>query len=198
MDERNDALGGRLALLDPSELSPDQKPTYDYIKAKMVPWADASGFQSQTNDGRLIGPFNSILHSPAITAAFLALQEAEQKHTTLDQRLRQVVILTVGAVWGCDYERYAHANVARKAGMSEATIAALTRGDRPAAELSAKEALAQRFAYEITANRKVDDALYKEAFAAFGPQGLVDMLYLAGCYDTIASILNTFQVPAPV
>ena len=198
MDNRNDALGGRLALRDPLELSPDQKPTYDYIKAKMVPWADASGFQSQTDDGRLIGPFNSILYSPARTTAFLALQEAEQKHTTLDQRLRQVVILTVGAVWGCDYERYAHARVARKAGMSEATIAALTQGDRPAAELSAKEQLAQRFTYEITANRRVDDALYGEACATFGPQGLVDMLYLAGCYDTIASILNTFQVPAPV
>ena len=198
MDERKDALGGRLALLDPSELSPDQKPTYDYIKTKMVPWADSAGFQSETDDGRLIGPFNSILYSPAITSVFLALQEAEQKNTTLDQRLRQVVILTVGAVWGCDYERYAHAMVARKAGMSETAIAALTRGDRPAAGLSAREQLAQRFTYEITANRKVDDVLYSEACTTFGPQGLVDMLYLAGCYDTIASILNTFKVPAPI
>ena len=70
--------------------------------------------------------------------------------------MRQVVILTVGAIWGCDYERYAHAMVARQAGMTEATIAALTQGERPAAELSAKEQLAQRFTYQITANRKVE------------------------------------------
>ena len=110
--------------------------------------------------------------------------------------MRQVVILTVGAVWGCDYERYAHTAVSRKAGIAEATIAALAKGDL-AEGLSAKERLAQRFTYEITANHRIDDALYEEAQSAFGPQGLVDLLYLAGCYDTISSLLNTFKVPAP-
>ena len=195
--EAPDALGGRLKLLAPSELSPDQKRTYDVIDTEMVPWAESAGFQSKTDDGRLIGPFNSVLYSPKISAAFLALQAAEQKNTTLDDRVRQVVILTVGAVWGCDYERYAHAAVARKAGIPDAAIAALAAGD-PADGLSGKERLAQRFTYEITANHEIDDALYDEAQAAFGPRGLVDMLYLAGCYDTISSLLNTFKAPAPV
>jgi 4-carboxymuconolactone decarboxylase len=193
----DDALGGRLKLLLPSELSPDQKRTYDVIDAEMVPWAESAGFRSKTDDGRLIGPFNSVLYSPGISPAFLALQAAEQKNTTLDERVRQVMILTVGAVWGCDYERYAHAAVARRAGIPDAAIAALARGD-PADGLSAKERLAQRFTYEITAHRRIDDALYDEAQATFGPQGLVDMLYLVGCYQTISSLLNTFKVPAPV
>ena len=192
----DEALGGRIKLLSPSELSPDQKRTYDTIITEMIPWAESAGFQSKTEDGRLIGPFNSVLHSPGITAAFLALQAAEQKHTTLDERVRQVVILTVGAVWGCDYERYAHAAVARKAGIADADIAALAKGD-PADGLSAKERLAQRFTYEITSNHRIDDALYDEAQSTFGPQGLVDLLYLAGCYDTVSSLLNTFKVPAP-
>ena len=192
----NEALGGRLKLLSPSELSPDQRRTYDTITTEMVPWAESAGFQSKTDDGRLIGPFNSVLYSPGISAAFLALQAAEQKHTTLDERVRQVVILTVGAVWGCDYERYAHAAVARKAGISDADIAALAKGD-PANGLSAKERLAQRFTYEITANHRIDDALYEEAQSTFASQGLVDLLYLAGCYDTVSSLLNAFKVPAP-
>ena len=195
MDD-TDALGGRIRLLRPSELTPTQKQTYDLVDTTMVPWADAAGFESKTDDGRLIGPFNSILHSPAIGSAFLALQAAEQKHTTLDERMRQVVILTVGAVWGCDYERYAHAAVARQAGLPDAAIAALVKGE-PCAELSPEEQLAQKFAREITANRRVGDALYGEAHAAFGPQGLVDLLFLAGCYDTVALLLNTFDVPAP-
>ena len=192
----DEALGGRLKLLSPSELSPDQRRTYDTIITEMVPWAESAGFQSKTDDGRLIGPFNSVLYSPGISAAFLALQAAEQKHTTLDERVRQVVILTVGAVWGCDYERYAHAAVARKAGILDADVAALANGD-PADGLSSMERLAQRFTYEITTNHRIDDALYEEAQATFGPQGLVDLLYLAGCYDTISSLLNTFKVPAP-
>ncbi len=189
-------LGGRLDLLSPSELSAEQKRTYELIDTDFVPWAEKSGFQSKTSDGRLIGPFNTVLYSPAIGAAFLALQTAEQKNTTLDERVRQVVILTVGAVWGCGYERYAHAAVARRAGLSEATIAALAKGE-PAGELSDKERLAQTFTREITANHRVEDGLYIEAQAAFGAQGLVDMLFLAGCYDTVSSLLNAFEVPTP-
>ena len=196
MDDSSDALGGRIKLLRPSELTPAQKQAYDLVDTTMVPWAHFTGFKSKTDDGRLIGPFNSILHSPAISSAFLALQAAEQKHTTLSERVRQVVILTVGAVWGCDYEQYAHAAVARKAGLPDAAIVALESGE-PAAGLSPEEQLAQRFAREITANRRVGDALYGEAYATFGPQGVVDLLFLAGCYHTIALVLNTFAVPAP-
>ena len=98
MDDPSQGMGGRLKLLEPSELTPEQKQTYDIIDTNMVPWAEASGFISKTGDGRLIGPFNSVLFSPGISPAFLALQAAEQKHTTLDERVRQVVILTVGAV----------------------------------------------------------------------------------------------------
>lgn len=47
---------------------------------------------------------------------------AEDKHTSLDARVRQVVILAVGAVWKADYQLYAHAAVARKAGLSDRII----------------------------------------------------------------------------
>ena len=192
----DDALGGRLKPPSPSELSPEQKRTYETITTEMVPWAESAGFQSKTADGRLIGPFNSVLYSPGISVAFLALQAAEQKNTTLDERVRQVVILTVGTVWICDYERYAHAAVARKGRIADADIAALAKSD-PADGLSARERLAQRFTYEITANHRIDDALYEEARANFGPQGLVNLLFLAGCYDTVSSLLNAFIVPTP-
>ena len=189
-------LGGRVPLFDPNELTREGKNTYDLLNAKMIPWANKSGFKSQTPDGKMIGPFNGFLLAPEITAAFVALQEAEQKHTQLTQRLRQVVILTVGAVWKCDYERYAHTAVARKAGLSEAAIGALTTGDT-ASDLSDKEQLAQRFTRQLMVERHIDDELFSAAKAAFGLQGIVDIIYLAGCYCTVSSLLNTFNVPAP-
>ena len=189
-------LGGRLPLMDPHHLTDLQKKTYDIIDTEMVPWAESSGFKAKTVDGKLIGPFNGILLSPEITASFLALQGAEQKHTTLTDRVRQVVILTVGAVWTCDYERYAHSAVARTAGIPEAAIEALVNGES-ATDLDDKEQLAQRFTRHLTAGHRIDDALYGATEAAFGPQGIVDMIYLAGCYQTISALLNTFKVPAP-
>lgn len=189
-------LGGRTALLAPDALTEEQRRVYDTINADMVPWAEKAGFQAKLSDGRLIGPFNTIMLSPEIAQAFLNLQAVEGKNTSVSQRVRQVVILTVGAVWHCDYERYAHAAAARQAGLSPATIEALARGD--AAEgLSDEEDVARRFTMALTAEHKVNDALFEEARSAFQDRGIVDIVILAGCYDLVSSLLNAFEVPAP-
>ena len=189
-------LGGRTALLAPGALTAQQRAVYDTIDTDMVPWAEKAGFQAKLPDGRLIGPFNTILLSPEMAQAFLNLQAVEGKSSSLSQRVRQVVILTVGAVWRCDYERYAHAAVAREAGLSPAAIEALVEGETPA-DLSDEEDVARRFTMAITAEHKVDDTLFEEARSAFQDRGIVDLTILAGCYDLISSLLNAFQVPRP-
>ncbi len=189
-------LGGRTVLLAPDALTAQQRAVYDTINTDMVPWAEKAGFQAKLPDGRLIGPFNLILLSPDIAQAFLNLQAVEGKSSSLSQRVRQVVILTVGAVWRCDYERYAHAAVAREAGLSPAAIQALAQGDA-AEDLSDDENAARRFTMAITAEHKVEDALFEETRLAFQDRGIVDLIVLAGCYDLVSSLLNAFQVPAP-
>lgn len=189
-------LGGRLALFDPQTLTAPQRAVYDTINRKMIPWAEAAGFQAKLEDGRLIGPFNTILLSPEIGASFLALQEAEQAHTSLSKRVREVVILTVGAVWKSDYERYAHTAVARKTGLPEKTIHALAEGAEDD-ELSEAEELAQRFTRHIMAEHQIAEELYAQALHTFGVQGIADLIFLAGCYVTVSSLLNAFRVPVP-
>jgi 4-carboxymuconolactone decarboxylase len=189
-------LGGRLPLLDPSTLSTAQKETYERLNKTWIPWANGVPFQSKLDDGRLIGPFNPILFSPAISSSFLDLQETEQKNTSLSQRVRQVVILAVGSVWKSKYELYAHAAAARKAGISEDAIRMLTTGCLPN-ELSDQEKIAQRYAQQLSAKHHVDAALYSTAEHAFGQRGLVEMTYLVGIYHTVCAMLNAFEVPAP-
>jgi 4-carboxymuconolactone decarboxylase len=121
-------LGGRLPLFKPDALTAEQRCLHDDMTASWAPWADKAGFQAKLPDGRWIGPFNPLLLSPVLSQAFLHLQSVEKKGTSLSERVRQVVILTVGAVWGCDYERYAHAAAAREAGLSSAAIEALSAG----------------------------------------------------------------------
>jgi 4-carboxymuconolactone decarboxylase len=112
-------------------------------------------------------------------SSFGDLQAAEAKYTALSERVRQVVILAVGAVWKADYELYAHSAVARKAGLSEAAIRSLASGGLPE-DLSDEERLAQRFVRQLTAERRVEEPLYRTAEAAFGREGLVSMTFLAG------------------
>ncbi len=188
--------GGRLPLLDPQALSVEQKELYNRMQTTAVLWADSAHFQSQTEDGRMIGPFNPVLFSPGITPSFLDLQDAEEKHTSLSERVRQVVILAVGAVWESDYERYAHSAVARKAGLSEEAIRTLAAGGLPE-DLSDEEKIAQRYARQLSAEHRVDAALYNAAEQAFGKQGLVDITYLTGIYHIVCALLNGFEIPAP-
>lgn len=196
MSVQSQQLGGRLPLVDPKTMERAQKDLYDRINTIMVPWAEAASFQSKTTNGRLIGPFNAMLFSPEISNAFLALQVAEQKHTSLSERVRQVVILSVGAVWKAPYELYAHSAVGKKAGLSNDAVRALARG-QPSDELTNDERLAQQFTQQLTADRRVEDALYQAASAAFGEKGAVDMIVLVGCYQVVCSVLNAFEVPAP-
>ena len=162
----------------------------------MVRWANEVPFQSTTADGRVIGPFNPALLNTQTATKLLELQFAEQLNTSLDERVRQVIVLTVGAIWGADYELYAHAAVARQAGLSESAILTLVSGGLPG-ELTEREQLAQRVTRQLCVDHRLDDELYREAENIFGTVGLIDMTTLIGVYHGVCVTLAMFAVPAP-
>ena len=188
-------LGGRLPLIDPETLKGDQKELYEQMKSTLIPWADANGFKGITADGKLIGPFNPYLYSP-ITTGFLQWMQADSRHTSLNKRVHEVVILSTGAVWQSSYELYAHSAVARTVGVPEAAIEALVAGNS-SDEITPDEQIAHRFARQLTMDRRVDADLYREAEAAFGRTGVVDMVYLVGMYLLTCALLNAFEIPVP-
>jgi 4-carboxymuconolactone decarboxylase len=163
----------------------------------LIAWAQQSGFVVKTRDGKFIGPFNPSLYSIGITDGFGTFMDAEAKNTKLDKRTRQIVILTVGAVWNSPYEIYAHSAEARKVGVPEGAIRALASGESPEG-LTSNELVAHRFARQLTAERRVDDDQYREAKQAFGEEGLVAMIYLIGIYLVTCALLNGFDIPAPI
>lgn len=192
----DNGLGGRLALLHPDELTADQRATYDYLQETKVRWAEESGFEATLPDGRLIGPFNAFLYSPFLGRGYNDWIDAEGAHTSLSPTVRQIIILTVGAVWASAYELYAHTAVGRAAGLGDEAIASIKGGEQPA-NLSDEEATAYRFAHALTAGHTVGEDLYQEAVAAFGEKGTVDMVHLIGQYMSASALLNAFSVPAP-
>jgi 4-carboxymuconolactone decarboxylase len=99
------------------------------------------------------------------------------------------VILAVGAVWKSNYELYAHAAAARKAGVLEDAIRTLTTGGLPD-ELSEQEKIAQRYARQLSAEHHVDAAVYSAAEHAFGQRGLAEITYLTCIYPTVCRLLT--------
>jgi 4-carboxymuconolactone decarboxylase len=196
MPAQTGTLGGRLPLADPAFLNPAQREIFDRMASRIVPWANDAHFKSTAEDGRLIGPFNPALLNPAIAAPFLELQFAEQVHTSLSARVREVVILAVGAVWQADYELYAHLAVARKAGLSEDAARAVATGGLPG-DLSYDEQIALRLTKELSTSHRVDESLYREAEKSFGTKGLIDIAFLVGIYHSVCATLTMFAIPAP-
>jgi 4-carboxymuconolactone decarboxylase len=191
-----EALGGRLPLADPATLTDAQRGLFDLMMNTMVPWANQVPFQSTTADGRIIGPGNPALLNPQTATKFLELQFAEQLNTSLDERVRQVIALTVGAIWGADYELYAHAAVARQAGLSESAIRTLVSGGL-SGELTEREQLAQRVTRQLCVYHRLVDELYREAENTFGTLGLIDITSVISVFHSVCITLTMFAVPAP-
>ncbi|MGB8403839.1 MAG: carboxymuconolactone decarboxylase family protein [Mycobacterium sp.] len=163
---------------------------------RIVPWADDAGFQTTAHDGRLIGPFNAALLNPAVTQRLLDVHAAERAHTSLTARVREVVILAVGAVWQAEYELYAHTALAQTAGLSAHACAVIAAGGEPA-ELTEHETIVLRLTHELSSRHTVDEQLYRQAEAAFGPHGLIDIAFLIGLYHSVCTTLTLFAVPPP-
>jgi 4-carboxymuconolactone decarboxylase len=161
-----------------------------------VPDSLTSWREFVTDDGRLIGPDNPALLNPAISLASTTLMLGEQTHTSLSPRVREVVILAVGAVWQCDYELYAHTAAARKVGISEDAIWVLVIGEIPE-DLKEDEKIAAELTRQLSTHHRVDDTLYWQAESCFGAQGLADIATLIGMYQMVCTTLNLFDIPAP-
>jgi 4-carboxymuconolactone decarboxylase len=196
MTTPSQALGGRLPLADPTTLTSAQRELFQAVKATQVPWANDAGFKATTADGRLIGPYNAFLLHPEMAAKILEFSAADKSHSTLSKRVHEIVIIAVGAVWGADYELYAHCTLARNAGLSEDAVTTLANGGIPD-DLSEHEKIAARLARQLSTHHRVDDEMYREAEQAFGTTGLFDIAALMGLYHTVCTLLTLFEVPAP-
>ena len=192
----DDAPSGRLPLLDPSTMVEAQQDLYGSIIKDNLPWADDVGLRISIKEGRLVGPFNAFLLNPEITEALLAFDTALKNHCSFSDRVREVVILAVGGVWGARYELYTHSMLGRRAGIPPEAIRALASGELPEM-LPPDELLAARVARGLATNHRIDDTLFAEAESTFGKQGLNEIATLAGEFSVTCTILKLFDVPVP-
>jgi hypothetical protein len=98
MTDEKHALGGRLPLLDPATMPPEQRRFYDVAMAEQHPWSVDAGFQLVTDDERLIGPFDAFLRRPEISERFGDFSESVVQGSSLSPRLREVVVLAVEVI----------------------------------------------------------------------------------------------------
>lgn len=184
----------RLPLLPPDHLDDVQRPLYDDMKAGIA--SNFADFQTIDDQGALLGPWNAWLHEPRIGGAIWNLTKAMTAEASLDDSVRQVVILVVGAHFDAAYELYAHIAVAEREGMSEARLATLCSGLKPA-DLSEQQSGAYDATYALVNGGVLPRPAWDQAVRLFGPHGANELVYLVGLYAMVSMTLNGFAVQVP-
>ena len=185
----------RLAAVRPADTTSAQKEVIDAIAG------GARGRHRPLDSllderGGLTGPFNAWVHRPDLGIVVQSLGERLRFHGTLPGAAREIAILTVGAKWMAEYEWWAHCRIAHREGVSDETIDAIHRGDRPSLSDPVEQA-AYDFTCVLLETGRVDPELYDAARAQLGDSGLVELVTLAGYYTLVSFTLNAFEVPLP-
>jgi 4-carboxymuconolactone decarboxylase len=168
--------------MSPAEMSPAQREVHDEIIAG--------------KRGRFGGPFQILIRAPEACRHLSRLGEYLRWGSSLPPALSELAICLTARHIRANYEWHAHAPLAVEAGVPAAAIGAIRTGAAP--NLTAKDqALVYRVVTELLDTKRLSDASFAEAMAAFGEQGVVELGTIIGYYTAIGNALNVFQVGLP-
>ena len=146
--------------------------------------------------GGMRGPFNTWLRSPELADRLQKVGEYIRFDTSLDKRLNEMAICMTARYWGSQYEWFAHAPLALKAGLNPDVLKAIGEGRKPD-NMKDDEAIVWEFTTQLRRDHNVDDAVYAKALEKFGERGIVDLIGVNGYYDVVAMTLNVARVSPP-
>ncbi len=172
----------RLPELDPAKFSPEQKKVHDAILAGPR--------------GKVVGPLKVWLNNPGLAEHAQALGAYARFNSSLPPRLSELAICCTGAFWKANYEWYAHAPLAIKAGIDPAAIEAIRVGSTPTFTKSDEQAIYD-FATELVRTKRVSQATFERAKKEFGETGVIDLVGIIGYYSLVSVTLNAFEIPLP-
>ena len=145
---------------------------------------------------KMSGPFNAWLRNPELADRLQKVGEYVRFNTSLDKRLNEMAIIMTAQYWGVQYEWYAHAPLAIKAGLDPEIVAALGAGNKPE-KMKDDEAIVWEFTTQLRRDHGVNDAIYAKAVEKFGENGVMDLVGVNGYYDVVAMTLNVAHVSPP-
>ncbi len=172
----------RLPMPAESDLSPRQKEVLDQVR--------------NGPRGGVRGPFAAMIRSPELAVLAQELGAHVRFRSCLNDRVREIVICRTAAHLKAQYEWFAHARIGREAGIAEATLEAMRKGETPTG-MPEDEAVAFAFTDEMLRTNRVSDATYAKAKETFGEEGVIEIVGASGYYSLVALTLNVAEVPLP-
>ena len=175
----------RLPVLDEAQMNDAQRALMEAIR---------SGPRGKSITPR--GPFAVWLHAPEFGQLAQALGGHCRYKTALSPRLSEFAILCTARLWRAQYEWFAHAPMAEKAGVKLKTIHDLRAGREPKSAPKDERAI---YAYirELYKTKRVSERAYSRVHAFLGDAAMVELVGILGYYVMISMTLNVFRMMPP-
>ena len=142
-----------------------------------------------TPNRRTLNVVRMAMHTPEVLwARQRDLSIAAVFDTTIDPRLREVLILRVGALSNSAYELHHHRSIARQLGMDDAVIQAIEIGDYAALDEEAR--VVAQFTSELVVDVSPSDATLAAARALFSDALIFEMIAIIGVYMMTARVIG--------
>ncbi len=175
----------RLAVLNEDQLNDDQRVLLAALRAG-----------PRGASITLRGPFAVWMHAPQFGQLAQALGGHCRYKTALPPRLSEFAILCTARLWRAQYEWFAHAPMAEKAGVKPKTITDLRTGREPKSAPRDERAI-YAFAQELYKTRRVSDRTYRRVRDILGEAAMVELVGILGYYALISMTLNVFRMMPP-
>lgn len=144
--------------------------------------------------GQLHVFYRALLHSPDLASAWFDFNNAVRFKTSLDDRARELAIMRVAALTGCDYVWSVHeAQYAAAAGITRAQIDALR--DRPERGIfDAREQALLAYVDAMTRDVAVPDDVFDEMSTHFSARQTAEVTVLVGAYNMQTRVLRALGI----
>ena len=108
----------------------------------------------------------------------------------------EIGILVTARYWRSNFEWYAHAPMARQAGITDTQIEHIKEGRRPLFQETDLQ-IAFDAATELVETRTLSERTFNRLQLELGKEGSINFVALIGYYLGVSAMLNAFDIPVP-
>lgn len=165
-----------------------------YLDREQLPESERDIFDDLIRQRGAVGNiFRVAAHSPLLLRRMLHFSDGLRNRTKLDPRLRELAIMTVGRLTGCEYEYVHHQALARRVGVRPEQVERLAAWDTDPA-FNEQERTVIRYATEVTQHVRASDATFDALRGFLDPEQIVELTLNVGFYNMVVRFLLPLQV----
>ena len=165
-----------------------------YLDRDQLPELERDLFDDLIRQRGAVGNiFRVMAHSPLLLRRMLYFSDGLRNRTRLDQRLRELAIMTVGRLTECEYEYVHHQAFARRVGVRSEQVERLAAWETDPA-FNEQERAIIRYATEVTQSVRVSDATFNALRKFLDPEQIVELTLNTGFYNMVVRFLLPMQV----